>query len=51
MNHQFAIIGPELDIMCLKGKGEKQKERKLMFLNTYSMPELGLSSHLIIPAA
>lgn len=38
MSHQFAIIGPELDIMCLKGKGKKQKERKLMFLNTYSMP-------------
>lgn len=37
-SHQFAIIGPELDIMCLKGKGGKQKKRKLMFSNTYSMP-------------
>lgn len=34
---QFAIIGPELDIMCLKGKRKKQKKRILMFLNTYSM--------------
>lgn len=37
MSLQFAVTGPELDIMCLKGKGKKQKKRILMFLNTYSM--------------
>lgn len=36
MSLQFAVTGPELDIMCLKGKGKKQKKRILMFLNTYS---------------
>lgn len=29
MSHQFAIIGPELDIMCLKGKGGKAKEKEI----------------------
>ena len=29
MSHQFAIIGPELDIMCLKGKGGKAKENEI----------------------
>lgn len=52
MSLQFAIIGPELDIMCLKGKWEKQKKRILMFLNTYFMagtwpfPSFNHPSHL-----
>lgn len=36
VSHQFAIIGPELDIMCLKGKGGKAKEK-----------EINVSEHLL----